>query len=67
MLVKPQFELEPRDVKKGVVRSEDLRKRAVEKIRGAAGKLGFRVAGETPSPISGPKGNREYFLHLLKE
>lgn len=64
VLVKPQFELSPQEVKKGVVRSEALREKAVEKIRLEAGRNGFEVKGETESPIAGPKGNREILLYL---
>lgn len=63
-LVKPQFELSPSEVKKGVVRSEVLRRKAVDKIREAAEQLGFGIRGETPSPILGAKGNQEWFLFL---
>jgi 23S rRNA (cytidine1920-2'-O)/16S rRNA (cytidine1409-2'-O)-methyltransferase len=64
-LVKPQFELTPAEVKKGVVRSDLLRQKAVSRIEGEAKKLGFKILGQTKSPILGPKGNQEYFLHLL--
>lgn len=64
-LVKPQFELSPKEVKKGVVRSKELQGKAVSKIEGEGKKLGFKILHETKSPILGPKGNQEYFLHLL--
>lgn len=64
-LIKPQFELGPSEVKKGVVRSESLREKAVGKVEDEAKKLGFKILGRTKSPILGPKGNQEYFLHLL--
>ena len=64
VLVKPQFELSSKEVKKGVVRSETLREKAVEKIRQEAGRIGFEVKGETDSPITGPKGNHEILLYL---
>jgi 23S rRNA (cytidine1920-2'-O)/16S rRNA (cytidine1409-2'-O)-methyltransferase len=65
-LVKPQFELTPAEVKKGVVRSDTLRQKAVSKIEGEARKLGFKILGQTKSPILGPKGNQEHFLYLKK-
>jgi 23S rRNA (cytidine1920-2'-O)/16S rRNA (cytidine1409-2'-O)-methyltransferase len=64
-LVKPQFELGPKDLKKGVVRSQDLRDKAVEKVARCAKESGFRVLEKTESPLVGPKGNHEYFLCLL--
>ncbi len=64
VLVKPQFELSPGEVKKGVVRSEELREKAVAKIEGEAAGLGFKIWGKEKSPLLGPKGNQEFFLHL---
>jgi len=64
-LVKPQFESEPRDVPKGVVRDPAVRARAVERIRAAAESLGLEVRGECASPILGHAGNHEAFLHLV--
>jgi 23S rRNA (cytidine1920-2'-O)/16S rRNA (cytidine1409-2'-O)-methyltransferase len=65
VMVKPQFELSPAEVKKGVVRSEVLREKAIAKIEAAAQKEGFKLAARADSPITGPKGNLECFLHLL--
>lgn len=61
-LVKPQFELEPREVKKGVVRDEVLRAQAVERVIKAAQELGMTVRGSVDSSLTGPKGNREIFV-----
>jgi len=64
-LVKPQFEAGRGKIGKGgVVRDEATKAEAVAAVREEAGKLGFTVAGETKSPIRGPKGNEEFFLHL---
>jgi 23S rRNA (cytidine1920-2'-O)/16S rRNA (cytidine1409-2'-O)-methyltransferase len=63
-LVKPQFELEPRDVPRGVVRDPAARARAVARVRDHAARLGLTVLGEVESPLVGPSGNHEYFLHL---
>lgn len=65
VMVKPQFELSPSEVKKGVVRSEALQEKAVQKIRDKAGQEGYRVDGVSKARIQGPKGNQEYFLYLL--
>ncbi len=65
VMVKPQFELSPVEVKKGVVRSPALREKAVKKVAEEAKKLGYKILKSTPSPILGPKGNQEIFLHLL--
>jgi 23S rRNA (cytidine1920-2'-O)/16S rRNA (cytidine1409-2'-O)-methyltransferase len=63
-LVKPQFESEPREVPKGVVRDEAVRRRAVERVREHAAGIGLEAVGEVESPLVGPAGNHEYFLHL---
>ncbi len=67
-LVKPQFELEPKDVKKGIVRSEELRERAVAKVEAEASVMRLTPAGRAWSPIEGAKGNREclVLLHCKK-
>jgi 23S rRNA (cytidine1920-2'-O)/16S rRNA (cytidine1409-2'-O)-methyltransferase len=64
-LVKPQFEVGKGQVGKGgVVRDEDLQREAVNAIRACGEKLGLHCSGEVESPIRGPKGNREFFLHF---
>ncbi len=64
-LVKPQFEVGRELVGSGgVVRSATAREAAVRAIRAFAVQLGFTCCGECTSPITGPKGNVEYFLHL---
>jgi 23S rRNA (cytidine1920-2'-O)/16S rRNA (cytidine1409-2'-O)-methyltransferase len=63
-LVKPQFELSPREVPRGVVRSDHDRQVAVERVREHAVGLGLEAAGMVESPLVGPAGNHEFFLHL---
>ncbi|MCX7794813.1 MAG: TlyA family RNA methyltransferase [Thermodesulfovibrionales bacterium] len=67
-LVKPQFEVGKKDVGKGgIVRDEEKRLSAVEKVATEATKIGFSVSGSFRSPLEGQKGNVEYFLYLKKE
>jgi 23S rRNA (cytidine1920-2'-O)/16S rRNA (cytidine1409-2'-O)-methyltransferase len=63
-LVKPQFEAGRGEAPGGVVRDPDVRRAVVERIAEHARVLGLRVLGETESPLAGPRGNRETFLHL---
>lgn len=63
-MVKPQFELSPRDVPKGVVRDEAARAAAVDRVRSHALELGLEVVAESESVLVGPSGNHEFFLHL---
>ncbi|GHT63489.1 TlyA family rRNA (cytidine-2'-O)-methyltransferase [Endomicrobiia bacterium] len=65
-MIKPQFELEPLDVKKGAVRDEKLRQKAINKIKQSALNLGFKIVSEVNSCLKGPKGNLEHFLLLKK-
>ena len=64
-LIKPQFELEREAVgKKGVVRDEQARLRAVRSVGDDALELGLKVLGWVPSSIKGPKGNQEYLMAM---
>ena len=61
LLIKPQFELSPEEVEKGVVRKEQSRQKAVNKIKNfCSQKLGWSLLQCVPSAIKGPKGNQEY-------
>ena len=61
VLIKPQFELGPGETVKGVVRSEEARRRAVGNIVDFCGaRLELTCAGVVPAAIRGPKGNQEY-------
>ncbi|MEM7045990.1 MAG: SAM-dependent methyltransferase, partial [Pseudomonadota bacterium] len=63
-LIKPQFEVGKSEVGKGgVVKDEALHRRVCEEIeRWLADDLGWSVLGITPSPILGPRGNREFLI-----
>ena len=63
-MVKPQFELPPRDVPRGVVREPGLWSVAVDRVADHARALGLLVIGSVESPLVGPAGNHEFFLHL---
>ncbi|MEP7378930.1 MAG: TlyA family RNA methyltransferase [Chloroflexota bacterium] len=63
-LVKPQFEAAPADVPHGVVRDATVHRATVEKVVAYAATLGLASAGEIESPLLGPKGNREFLVHL---
>jgi len=64
-LIKPQFEVGRGQVGKGgVVRDEAKHTEVVEKIQLLAAELKCRVEGVVPSPILGPKGNREFLIAL---
>lgn len=64
-LVKPQFEVGPKQVDdRGVVSSEEKRKEVLEKVKNEALNTGLSIQGEIISPITGAAGNVEYLLWL---
>ena len=68
LMVKPQFELPRERVPKGgVVREPDGWIEAMEAVARAYRGGGYALSGAVPSPLVGPKGNREFFLHFVRE
>jgi len=66
-LVKPQFEAGREDVGKGgVVRDPEVRRRAVRDVAEAALAWGGQTLAVVDSGLPGPKGNREFFVHLAQ-
>ena len=63
-LVKPQFEAGRAEVRKGIIRDEAVHARVIEEVAAAAAAIGLTRIADTPSPITGARGNREFFLHL---
>lgn len=67
VLVKPQFEAGRAEVKRGVVRDPAVHARVLHEISSAALGWNARVTGVVDSGLPGPKGNREFFLHLVHD
>jgi 23S rRNA (cytidine1920-2'-O)/16S rRNA (cytidine1409-2'-O)-methyltransferase len=65
-LVKPQFEADPADAPRGVVRDAAVHRAAIDKVRQFAESLQLDVRGEIESPLRGPAGNHEFLLHLVR-
>ena len=65
VLVKPQFEAERGEAPKGVVRDPEVQRRVVRATAASALGWGAETAGVVDSGLPGPKGNREFFLHLV--
>jgi len=64
-LVKPQFEVAPGGLERGgIVRSEKHYQEIFERLIGSVHALGMQVRGIVESPITGQKGNREFFMYL---
>ncbi len=64
VLVKPQFEAGRPDAPKGVVRDPAVRARVLSEVCTAAAGWGAQVLGVVDSGHPGPKGNREFVVHL---
>jgi 23S rRNA (cytidine1920-2'-O)/16S rRNA (cytidine1409-2'-O)-methyltransferase len=65
VLVKPQFEAGRADVPKGVVRDPEVHRRVLRDVCAEAASWGAHVAGVVDSGHPGPKGNREFVVHLI--
>ena len=66
-LIKPQFEAGREQVGKGgVVRDTSVHDAVVRELGVFFNKQGWNVAGHIPSPILGPKGNREFLIYLRR-
>ena len=64
-LIKPQFEVGPKFLVKGVVKDDEVRQSAIDKILEFVPELPkAEIVGVTESPIHGPKGNVEYLLGI---
>jgi len=66
-LIKPQFEVGRENVGKGgVVRDPDLHADVIASLKSFFGGIGLIWRGVIPSPILGPKGNREFLVWMEK-
>jgi len=65
VLVKPQFEAGRADAPKGVVRDPEVHRRVLRAFCRAATEWGARIGGVVDSGHPGPKGNREFVVHLI--
>jgi 23S rRNA (cytidine1920-2'-O)/16S rRNA (cytidine1409-2'-O)-methyltransferase len=65
VLVKPQFEAARGEAQRGVVRDPVVHRRVLREVGEAAAGWQAQVAGVVDSGLPGPKGNREFFLHLV--
>jgi 23S rRNA (cytidine1920-2'-O)/16S rRNA (cytidine1409-2'-O)-methyltransferase len=66
-LIKPQFEVGKGKVGKGgVVRDAALHQEVIDELTGFLPTIGLQARNIVPSPISGPKGNREFLMHATQ-
>jgi 23S rRNA (cytidine1920-2'-O)/16S rRNA (cytidine1409-2'-O)-methyltransferase len=66
VLVKPQFEAGRDEASKGggVIRNREVHARVLREVAEAALEWDAETVGVVDSGLPGPKGNREFFLHL---
>jgi 23S rRNA (cytidine1920-2'-O)/16S rRNA (cytidine1409-2'-O)-methyltransferase len=65
-LVKPQFEAGRAVARGGVVRDPAVQRRVLRQVAEEALGWGAETVGAVDSGLPGPKGNREFFLHLVQ-
>ena len=65
VLVKPQFESGRAEAPKGVVRDAAVQARVIREVAEALVAEGGEPSGVVDSGLPGPKGNREFVLHLV--
>ena len=64
MRLNPNKNTSAQATKKTNVREPTLRRSAVRRISDVAATIGWGTVGSVASPLPGPSGNVEYFLHL---
>ena len=65
-LIKPQFEADRRDIKKGIVRDAGVHTAICDDIAAFMTTLGWRPGRLMESPIFGSDGNREFFIEAAR-
>jgi 23S rRNA (cytidine1920-2'-O)/16S rRNA (cytidine1409-2'-O)-methyltransferase len=65
-LIKPQFEAGRKESARGdgVIRDELVHKQVLHEVLSAAEQEGYVISGLIRSPLTGPKGNAEFLVHL---
>jgi len=66
LLIKPQFELGQKiSARRGIVKDETLRQKALHRVRQAANYHGFIEKGITPTEVEDPRKKNQEFLYWL--
>jgi 23S rRNA (cytidine1920-2'-O)/16S rRNA (cytidine1409-2'-O)-methyltransferase len=66
-LIKPQFEVGKEHVGKGgVVRNPKLHEEVIKGLSSFFEENNWKIAGHLPSPILGPRGNKEFLICLMR-
>lgn len=62
VLIKPQFEARPANVRKGLVKDKVLHQAVCNDLKRFVAELGFDIVDLIPSPITGGDGSREFLI-----
>ncbi len=66
VLIKPQFELSPKEVPRGIVTNQKLHRKAINRIENALHDSHLQTIGWIPSSVKGSHGNQEFLMHFKK-
>ena len=64
VMLKPQFEAEPKQLVRGVVKNEKMRREIVRDFEGWAQDNGFIIKGKRDNSLAGKNGNIERFYYM---
>jgi len=64
LLFKPQFEVGPKNLKKGIVKSAEITSEAINDFENWLAEHNFEMIKSMSSPIKGMKGNQEYLFFI---
>ncbi len=65
-LVKPQFEAPAKLLRRGVVHDAAVHRDVLRRVLAQASETGWMPVAATYSPLAGPDGNLEFFVHLRR-
>lgn len=66
-LIKPQFEAERKDIRRGgLVKDPAVHEKVLTHVTGGIRKHGFELIGITESPITGATGNKEFLAYFKR-
>ena len=65
LLLKPQFESSPKNLKKGVIKDPKIHQKIIADFQKFYHDHNIHMKNQTTSPIKGPKGNVEFLFHLI--
>ena len=66
VLIKPQFELSPIEVPRGIVTNPKLHRKAINRIEKALNDHHLQALRWIPSSVKGSQGNQEFLMHFIK-